>query len=223
MKVFGIDVIRGSVRSRTKRPFFAVVVREDGEVVEEGEMSLFKVLRRVSAEKPDILAVDSLQEISRDHHDLYSVLGVLPSGTRLVQVTGGEKQVSLAVVASRYNLKFNNKFDPFVEARTIAHVAELGAGCEVIAFGGTTDITVSRHRSIGKGGWSQNRYIRKIHGAVQQKAGEVEDLLKEAILRYERIDHKGYGGLRRVDFHVHAPREHIPVSDEARACQCKAT
>jgi uncharacterized protein len=217
LKVFGIDVIRGSVRSRTKRPVFAVVVRLDGEITEEGEMSLFKVLRRVAAEKPDILAVDSLQEISKDHHELYSVLGVLPPETRLVQVTGGEKQTSLAVVAARYNLKFNNKFDPFVEARTIAHVAELGAGHEVIAFGGTTDIIVSRHRSIGKGGWSQNRYIRKIHGSVQQKAGEVEDALKEAVLRYERIDQKGYGGLRRVEFQVRAPREHIPVSAEAHA------
>lgn len=217
MKVFGIDVIKGSVRSKTRRPVFAVVVRDDGGIVEEGELSLFRVLRRVASERPDILAVDSLQEISRDQHELYSVLGVLPPETRLVQVTGGEKQVSLAVVAARYNLKFNNKFDPFVEARTIAHVAELGAGHEVIAFGGTTDIIVSRHRSIGKGGWSQNRYIRKIHGAVQQKAGEVEDSLKEAILQYERIDHKGYGGLRRVEFHVHAPREHIPVSDEAHA------
>ncbi|WP_048149304.1 DUF460 domain-containing protein [Methanolacinia paynteri] len=217
MKVFGIDVIKGSVRSRTKRPVFAVVVRENDGITEEGEMSLFRVLRRIASEKPDILAVDSLQEISRDHHDLYSVLGILPPETRLVQVTGGEKQVPLAVVAARYNLKFNNKFDPFVEARTIAHVAELGGGYELIAFGGTTDIIVSRHRSIGKGGWSQNRYIRKIHGSVQQKAVEVEDALKEAILRYERIDHKGYGGLRRVEFHVHAPREHIPVSEETRA------
>ena len=217
MKIFGIDVIKGSVRSRTKRPVFAFVVRENGEITEEGEMSLFRVLRWVASERPDILAVDSLQEISRNQHDLYSVLGVLPPETRLVQVTGGEKQVSLGVVAARYNLKFNNKFDPFVEARTIAHVAELGAGHEVIAFGGTTDIVVSRHRSIGKGGWSQNRYIRKIHGAVQQKAKEVEDALKEAILRYERVDQKGYGGLRRVGFHVHAPREHIPVSEEAHA------
>ena len=217
MKVFGIDVITGSVRSRTKRPVFAVVIREGGEITEEGEMSLYKVLRRVSSEKPDILAVDSLQEISRDQHDLYPFIGVLPPKTRLVQVTGGERQVSLGAVAARYNLKFSNRFDPFVEARTIAHLAELGAGYEVIAFGGTTDITVSRHRSIGKGGWSQNRYIRKIHGAVQQKAKGVEDALKEAILRYERVDHKGYGGLRRVEFHVHAPREHIPVPGEAHA------
>lgn len=215
MKVFGIDVIKGSVRSRTKRPVFAVVIREAGEIAEEGEMSLYKVLRRVSADKPDILAVDSLQEISKNQHDLYPVFGILPPETRLVQVTGGERQISLGVVAARYNLKFNNKFDPFVEARTIAHLAELGAGYEVIAFGGITDITVTRHRSIGKGGWSQNRYIRKIHGAVQQKANEIEDTLKDTILRYERVNHKGYGGLRKVEFHVHAPREHIPVSDKS--------
>ena len=61
MKVFGIDIIRGSVRSRTKRPHFALVQRVDGEEVSVGEVSLYRLLRTVAEEEPDILAVDSVQ------------------------------------------------------------------------------------------------------------------------------------------------------------------
>ncbi len=79
-----------------------------------------------------------------------------------------------------------NRFDPFAEARTAAHVASLGAGAEVIAFENESEVVVSRHRSLGKGGWSQNRYVRKIHGAVQLKGREIEMALVAAGLRYEK-------------------------------------
>ncbi|WOF15257.1 DUF460 domain-containing protein [Methanoplanus sp. FWC-SCC4] len=215
MKVFGIDIIRGSVRSKSKRPVFAFVKREGGEQVYQGEVSLFRLQRIVSSEKPDILAVDSIQEISKNQQELFLFMQSLPPKTRLVQVTGGEKKDTLGVVAARYNLKFKNRFDPFVEARTIAHVAELGAGCEVIAFENSCDIIVSRSRSIGKGGWSQNRYIRKIHGAVLNRGRYVEDALKESGLRFEKTETKGFGGMRRVHFHVFAAKDDLPVSNES--------
>ena len=87
-------------------------------------------------------------------------------------MTGGERKETLGKVAARYNISFN-RFDPFAEARTTAQVASLGAGAEVIAFENESEVVVSRHRSPGKGGWSQNRYVRKIHGAVQaQRPGD---------------------------------------------------
>ncbi|HEU17531.1 MAG TPA: DUF460 domain-containing protein, partial [Methanolinea sp.] len=152
-----------------------------------------------------------LQEIAADQHDLYAFLQALPPKVRLVQVTGGERKESLGKVASRFNISFN-RFDPFDEARTIARVASLGAGAEVIAFEDTSDIVVSRHRSPGKGGWSQNRYARKIHGAVQQKSREIEMELVSAGLKYEKRETKAFGGLSRASFEVHAPRDEIPVS-----------
>jgi predicted RNase H-like nuclease (RuvC/YqgF family) len=211
VKVFGIDIIKGSVRSRTRRPVYALVEVEDGEIVAESQVSKFRLQRLLAADEPDILAVDSLQEIAADQKELFAFIQALPPSTHLVQVTGGERTESLGKVAARYNISFN-KFDPFAEARTIARVASLGGGAEVIAFENSSDIVVSRHRSIGKGGWSQNRYVRKIHGAVQQHARTIEAQLKNAGLKYEKKESCAFGGLSRAHFHVYASRDMVPVA-----------
>jgi predicted RNase H-like nuclease (RuvC/YqgF family) len=211
VKVFGIDVVKGSVRSRSRRPVYALVRMEDGEVLSEGEVTRFRLLKEVSAEEPEILAVDSLQEIARDQHELFAFLEHLPPKTRLVQVTGGERPETLGKVAARYNLSFN-RFDPHAEARAAARIASLGGGAEVVAYENTCSVVVSRNRSLGKGGWSQNRYVRKVHGAVLRHAREIEERLARAGLRYEKKESRAFGGLSRVQFLVHAPREEVPVS-----------
>ena len=108
--------------------------------------------------------MDSLHEIAADQHELCFFLQDLPPQTRLVQVTGGERKETLQKVAARYSISFN-RFDPFAEVQTTAQVASLGACAEVIAFEDESEIIVSRNRSLGMGGWSRNRYVRKIHGA----------------------------------------------------------
>jgi predicted RNase H-like nuclease (RuvC/YqgF family) len=188
------------------------LVRMEGQTIEsESEVSMFRLFRMLNEEQPDILAVDSLQEIAADQHDLFFFLQALPPQTRLVQVTGGERKETLGKVAARYNIRFN-RFDPFAEARTSAQVASLGAGAEVIAFENESEIVVSRHRSLGKGGWSQNRYVRKIHGAVQLKGREIEMALVAAGLRYEKKETRAFGGCSRVAFRVFATRDQVPVS-----------
>ncbi len=211
LKVFGIDIIRGSVRSRSRRPMYALVRMDGSRIESETEVSLFRLFRLLATEQPDILAVDSLQEIAADQHELIFFLQGLPPQTRLVQVTGGERKETLQKVAGRYNISFN-KFDPFAEARTTAQVATLGAGAEVIAFENESEVVVSRHRSPGKGGWSQNRYVRKMHGAVQLKGREIEQALVAAGLRYEKKETRAFGGCSRVAFRVFATRDQVPVS-----------
>ncbi|HVP93973.1 MAG TPA: DUF460 domain-containing protein [Methanoregulaceae archaeon] len=211
LTVFGIDIIRGSVRSRSKRPLYALVRMSGHTVTAEDEVSAFRLFRMLAGEQPDILAVDSVQEISTDQRELFSFMQALPPATRLVQVTGGDRKESLIKVASRYNISFN-RLDPFDEARTIARVASLGAGAEVIAFENSCDVIVTRHRSPGKGGWSQNRYVRKIHGAVQQRGREIEMDLAAAGIRYEKKEIKAFGGTSRVSFRVFTAREKLPVT-----------
>jgi predicted RNase H-like nuclease (RuvC/YqgF family) len=211
LTVFGIDIIKGSVRSRSRRPMYALVRMEGHTIASESEVSMFRLFRLLNEEQPDILAVDSLQEIAADQHELFFFLQNLPPKTRLIQVTGGERKETLGKVAARYNISFN-RFDPFAEARTAAHVASLGAGAEVIAFENESEIVVSRHRSLGKGGWSQNRYVRKIHGAVQSKGREIEMALVAAGLRYEKKETRAFGGCSRVAFRVFATRDQVPVS-----------
>jgi len=211
LRVFGIDIIKGSVRSRSRRPMYALVRMEGQNINSESEVSMFRLFRMLNEEQPDILAVDSLQEIAADQHDLFFFLQALPPQTRLVQVTGGDRKETLGKVAARYNISFN-RFDPFAEARTAAHVASLGAGAEVIAFENESEVVVSRHRSLGKGGWSQNRYVRKIHGAVQLKGREIEMALVAAGLRYEKKETRAFGGCSRVAFRVFATRDQVPLS-----------
>ncbi len=210
LKVFGIDIIKGSVRSRSRRPMYALVRMEGGIIESESPVSMFRLFRMLTDERPDILAVDSLQEIASDQRELYLILQGLPPQTRLVQVTGGERKETLGKVAARFNISFN-RFDPFAEARTTAQVASLGAGAEVIAFENESEVVVSRHRSPGKGGWSQNRYVRKMHGAVQLKGREIEMALVAAGLRYEKKETRAFGGCSRVAFQVFATRDQVPV------------
>ncbi|MHC1626467.1 MAG: DUF460 domain-containing protein [Methanoculleaceae archaeon] len=210
MKVFGIDLVTGSVRSRTRRPRYALCRMENGEVISEEVVNIFRLLRAVRQEEPDILAVDSLQEIAGSTRDIYPFLQELPPRTRLVQVTGGERPESLVRVAGRYNIRFD-RYDPSAEARAIARLASLGAGAEVVAFENITEVVVSRRRSPGKGGWSQNRYIRRIHGAVQRTGRRIEAALRSAGLEFEKTERAAFGGASRVFFEVHAPREMVPV------------
>lgn len=210
MKVFGVDIIRGSVRSRTERPVYALVVLEDGEVVATAQVNAFRLSRLIARDEPDLLATDSVQELAVDQRALVGFMQTLPTKTALVQVTGGERKETLQKVAGRYNILVE-KTDPFAEAGAAARIAYLGGGAVMVAFENTTEVTVSRHRSPGKGGWSQNRYVRKVHGAVRERAREVEGHLVAAGLRYEKSERLAYGGFSRVQFLVYAPRDEIPV------------
>ena len=210
MKVFGIDIIRGSVRSRTIIPKYALVILEDGVITTEESVSQFRLRRLVHRHKPDILAVDSIQEVARNTQDVYRFIELLPPQTKLVSVTGGEKQTGLIQVAARYNITFN-RLDPFAEARAIALVAAQGTGVEIVAFEKETEIVVSRNRSPGKGGWSQNRYARKIHGNVLTYARSIEQELQNSGLNFWKKEYKAFGGVSRVVFHVKELRENVPV------------
>ncbi|KAF5420883.1 MAG: hypothetical protein C5S41_12650 [Candidatus Methanomarinus sp.] len=139
----------------------------------------------------------------------------LPVGTKLVQVTGGEQLESLAKLAHNHGLSFD-KFDPIQEAEVCAALASMNVGAEVKVFQDRTNIKVSRARSPGRGGWSQNRYRRKVHGNVRMKVREIEDVLKE-LNREKHINFtsniiKGFGGYVRGEFQIDAPRNQIPVN-----------
>jgi len=213
--VFGIDIQKGNVRSATVHPRFCLVKVKDGNIVsEEKDISIPRLFRILNAEVPDILAVDSVQEIAPDDAGLFRFLSCLPPETKLVQVTGDcVKMESLPVIAARYNLKFD-KTNPMEEARATSLIASYGGGFEVLAFEGMTTITISRARSLGRGGWSQNRYARKVHGGVKVRSREIEAKLVEAGLSYTVESHRAFGGESRTTILVSAPRKDVPVSQE---------
>ena len=206
--IFGVDVQSGDVRGEA--PSYAVVTY-DGETMERDVVSMRKLRRRIEAETPAIVATDNTYELAEDKAGLVRFLRELPSETKLVQVTGDERPEPLSRVASRHGVPYGKK--PMKEAEAAARLAARNVGYEVSAFTNTTEIKVARGRSTGSGGWSEDRFTRRIHGSVKTVAREVESELQEAALAYERDVTEKYGGYSQALFEVEATPAEIPVSE----------
>jgi len=205
--VFGVDVQSGDVRGDA--PQYAVVAF-DGEHLDRDVVSRRKLRRLVDREKPAMVATDNMYELAADKDALVHFLQSLPAETKLVQVTGANRPEPLSRVAARHGVPYGKK--PMKEAEAAARLAATNVGYEVTAFSDTTSVKVSRGRSTGKGGWSEDRYTRRIHGHVQNKARDVERTLDEAGLDYEVDRVEKYGGLSRAVFEVQARPQDIPLS-----------
>jgi predicted RNase H-like nuclease (RuvC/YqgF family) len=205
--IFGVDVQSGDVRGDA--PSYALVVF-DGEEVERDVVSYRKLRRRIDSEEPSLVGTDNMYELAEDKDSLVHFLGTLPAGTRLVQVTGAEQPESLSRVASRHGVPYGK--DPMQEAEAAARLAAANVGHEVTAFTDRTEVKVSRGRSTGSGGYSEDRYTRKIHGAVKRRARAVESTLEENALEYDRDVTEKYGGFANAVFTVEARPEDIPVT-----------
>ncbi|WP_128477103.1 DUF460 domain-containing protein [Halorussus pelagicus] len=207
--VFGVDIQSGDVRGDA--PSYALVAF-DGENIDRDVVSHRKLRRLIDREEPDLVATDNMYELAADKDALVHFLRELPDGTRLVQVTGAERPEPLSRVASRHGVPYGK--DPMKEAEAAARLAAGNVGYEVSAFTNTTEIKVSRGRSTGKGGWSEDRYTRRIHGAVRKRSREIESELDSASLDYERDVTEKYGGFSNAVFKVEGRPEDIPVSNE---------
>ncbi|UEC43393.1 MAG: hypothetical protein METHAR1v1_1340012 [Methanothrix sp.] len=169
-----------------------------------------KLLRMIRQRFPDIVAVDNVHELASSRGDLVRLLRRLPPGTKLVQATGGERPEPLAKLARWHGISFD-KNSPMDEAETCARLASRGVGSAVSAFEERTWIKVSRRRSPGRGGWSQKRYTRKIHGSVKALSREVEERLREEGLRFTPRHVEGIGGYIRSEFVVEADRKDVKI------------
>jgi predicted RNase H-like nuclease (RuvC/YqgF family) len=161
--------------------------------------------------QPDMVAMDNVHELASEKAELVQMLRRLPASTRLVQVTGGNKPEALTRLARWNGISFN-RLNPLEEAEVCARLAARGVGAVLSAFEDRTWIKVSRRRSPGRGGWSQNRYSRKIHGAVKGLAREVEKQLRESGLDFTSRAVEGLGGFTRAEFVVDSPRENIHIN-----------
>ncbi|MFC5278317.1 DUF460 domain-containing protein [Halorubrum rubrum] len=221
--VFGVDVQSGDVRGDD--PSYALVildpVDDDDPDAPDAEgplarvtrdvVSLRKLRRLIDDREPLYVATDNAYELAPDKNALVGFLRSLPDGTRLVQVTGAERPEPLSRVASRHGIPYGKK--PMEEAEAAARLAAANVGHEVTAFTDETTVKVSRGRSTGKGGWSQDRYTRRIHGNVRKRTRQVQSKLEEANLEFDREVTEKYGGYANAVFTVEARPEDIPVSN----------
>ena len=221
--VFGVDVHSGDVRGDD--PSYALVILDpvddddpdapdaDGPMarVTRDVVSFRKLCRLIDDREPLYVATDNAYELAADKGELVGFLRSLPDGTRLVQVTGAERPEPLSRVASRHGIPYGK--EPMKEAEASARLAAANVGHEVTAFTDETTVKVSRGRSTGKGGWSQDRYTRRIHGNVRKRTRQVQSKLEEANLDFERDVTEKYGGYANATFAVEARPEDIPVSN----------
>jgi hypothetical protein len=206
--VFGVDIQSGDVRGDA--PSYALAAF-DGGTVDRDVVSYRKLRRRIDSEAPAIVATDNMYELAEDKDALVHLLGSLPDETKLVQVTGAEQPEPLSRVASRHGVPYGK--DPMQEAEAAARLAAANVGQEVTAFTDRTEVKVARGRSTGGGGgWSEDRYTRRIHGSVKRRAREVESELDAAGLEYDRDVTEKYGGFSNAVFTVEARPQDIPVS-----------
>lgn len=215
--IYGIDIARGSSRAR-ELPRYALAIFKNGEVSHQHMLRRQKIFNMIQKERPEIIAVDNIFELAADKSELLSLMERLPEGVKLVQVTGGLQLEPLVRIARKHGFSFDPE-NPNDEAEACARLAALGVGHEVSLFEDITKIKVSRARSLGRGGWSQNRYRRKVHGAVLQRSREIENILKdlsrEKGIRFEAVNVKGFGGYVRSEFTVYAKRGEIPIHSAA--------
>ena len=206
--IFGVDIQSGDVRGDA--PSYAVVTY-DGESIDRDVVSFRKLHRRIEGEQPAIVATDNTYELAEDKAGLVRFLRGLPSETKLVQVTGDERPEPLSRVADRHGVPYGKK--PMQEAEAAARLAARNVGFEVSAFTNTTEIKVARGRATGSGGWSEDRFTRRIHGSVKTTARDVESKLDDAALEYDRDVTEKYGGYSQARFEVEATPAELPVSE----------
>ncbi|VVB71348.1 Uncharacterised protein [uncultured archaeon] len=209
MTVFGVDIASGSPSSR-QAPFYSLVILEGDVAVPQHMISRHKLIRLIRERQPEIVAMDNVHELAADRKELINLMRRLPAATKLVQVTGGERTEALTKIARWHGMTFD-RTKSLQEAEVCARLAGKGVGAVLSAFEERTWIKVSRRRSLGRGGWSQNRYSRKIHGAVKGLARDVERQLGEAGLEYTFRAVEGLGGYTRAEFVVEAPREKVHI------------
>jgi len=199
--IIGLDVIG----ENPKR--FAVVSWLNGRLEKKGEFTLYRLIRFVQSKRPDIIAIDSVTELG---DDMRKFLRSLPPGTKLVQVTGrpGEQR-SLQSLAREHGIRTSDRFDPYEEAKLSALLASKGVGYEVLAFEDEVIVKVTRGRSHGKGGWSQDRYRKRVHNLVRDKVREIEEGLRRADIPFDLETEERDYGLARGEFRVYAPREEL--------------
>ncbi len=205
--IFGVDIQSGDIRGDA--PAYALVVLEDGQIARD-VVSFRKLCRLIDRDEPAMVATDNAYELAADKNELVGFLRSLPSTTTLVQVTGDERPEPLSRVAARHGVPYEKK--PMAEAEAAARLAAANVGCAVSAFTNTTTVKVARGRSTGKGGWSQDRYTRRIHGNVKKLAREVESKLDDANLPYETAITEKYGGYSNAIFTVEATPDELPFS-----------
>jgi hypothetical protein len=205
-RIFGVDIL--SFSHGKGKPKYALFIVNNGQEAEK-IVSRAKLFRLIRQYRPSIVSIDNFLELFQSKEELIRFLKEIPASTKLVQVSGAHG--SLSYLSKRYGLRIDIR-NPMDEARACAYLASFGVGNEVSVFVDKTLIVVSRNRSLGKGGWRQNKYRRRVHDAVRSVYREIKRKFDELGMEYVEDVRKSYGGISKGVLLVNAPKEEIPIN-----------
>ncbi len=208
----GVDIHYGSPSSTRGARYYVALVDEEGNLVSRApEASIARVIRIAWEARPRILAVDNPYELASNNRDLARILSMLPPDTNVVQVNMDEHgPIDLREAARRAGVDPGpGKPSPGRTAYLLAVLASRGVGRPLRIVEEKTLIIVSRGRGGSGGGWSQQRFQRRVRASVQQAASRIKEALERAGLEYDYRYRSSVGGLESAVFTVYAPRARL--------------
>lgn len=203
--IIGFDILPHHSPSSRKSPKYAMALFKKDILESNDSVSRTGLLKQIRQLNPDILATDNLFELASTEKGVIGYLSKIPSKTRVIQVTGSPVYglTSLTKLAKRYGLQIGRHPTPIETAILIAKLAALGVGTEISALARETRIIVSRARNIGPGGFSQARFQRRMHGAIQQVARSIIEKVAKAQMDYDQYETRTSYGWSRCLIHVY--------------------
>ncbi|MFZ8788879.1 MAG: DUF460 domain-containing protein, partial [Acidilobaceae archaeon] len=196
------------------------VIKCGGPLIYKAESSSLARLVRVAWDyRPRRLGVDNVYELGGDERRLSRVLSLLPPDLEVFQVTLVDGVfLDVREVAVRAGIVEDfSKMNPLRTSYVVAMLACMGYGTSVRSVEEKTVVQVSKLRSHSGGGWSQQRYQRRVRAAIHSIATSIKEALDRAGLDYDYYYKESRGGLESAVFTVYAPRDVVKgVVEEVR-------
>jgi predicted RNase H-like nuclease (RuvC/YqgF family) len=215
----GVDIESGSPEGGNAR-YSLVVVKCGGALIYKAESSSLARLIRVAWDyRPRRLGVDNVYELGGDERRLSRVLSLLPPDLEVFQVTLVDGMfLDVREVARRAGIIEDfSKMNPLKTAHVAAMLACMGYGTSVRSVEEKTVIQVSKLRSHSSGGWSQQRYQRRVRAVIHSVATSIKEALDRMGLDYDYYYRESRGGLESAVFTVYAPRDVVrSIVEEVR-------
>ncbi|MGQ4833332.1 MAG: DUF460 domain-containing protein [Candidatus Asgardarchaeia archaeon] len=210
----GVDYYSSSIYTHNllfKNKYSLVIINEKNEIIFSKKSAYIKeIIQLIKKLKPRILAIDNINEIGTKRELLYFIRG-LPDFVDFVQITGAPKYdyVPLTQIIEReLGIKIQKKLNSLETAYFCAVLANRGIGYKIL-IDTRYRIIITRSKHPGKGGWSQQRYQRLFQVKVKEVANEVEYMLIESNIPYEKIVYETDFGYKKAIFDIEENKGNI--------------
>ncbi len=209
--IMGLDILPMSSHSSKSKPKYAAILFNDDMIMfKDEELTLRKLTKVLNQYKPHIIAVDNIWELAPTQDALQEMLKKYQP-LKLVQVTGSPMHGMQPIhkLAKRCGIHLSSHPSPIETAEICARLVQIGIGFEVALFEKETQIRVTRTRTIGPGGWSQNRYRRHSHAVILQATRDIQTQLDEQGIEYDLSVRKADYGLDKSLFTVYTTSNEV--------------